>query len=61
MVQLHKKLQEEYMDVYEGIHSEIVGTNRCDENSDISTTYLGRIENRKNQNKLKAEELFPIS
>ena len=56
-----QKLQEEYMDIYEGIYSEIVSTNRFDENSDISTTYLGRIENRWNQNKLKAEESFPIS
>ena len=44
------------MDIYEGIYSERVSSNRFDENSDISTTYLGRIENRKNQNKLKAEE-----
>ena len=56
-----QKLQEEYMDVYEGIHSEIVSSNRFDENSDISTMYLGREENKDNQNKLKAEESFPIS
>ena len=48
------------MDIYEGIHSEIVSSNRFDENSDISTTYLGRIE-KGNQDKLKAEESFPIS
>ena len=56
-----QKLQEEYMEIYEGIHSEIVSSNRFDENSDISTTYLGKIENRENQNKLKVEESFPIS
>ena len=56
-----QKLQEEYMDIYEGIHSDIVSSNRFDENSDISTTYLGKIENRRNQDKLKAEESFPIS
>ena len=56
-----QKLQEEYMDIYEGIHSEIVSSNRFDENSDISTTYLGRTEIKNNQNKLKAEESFPIS
>ena len=27
-----QKLQEEYMDIYEGIHSEIVSSNRFDEN-----------------------------
>ena len=36
-----QKLQEEYMDIYEGIHSDIVCNNSFDENSDISTTYLG--------------------
>ena len=56
-----QKLQEEYMDIYEGIHSKIVSTNRFDENSYISTTYLGKIESRGNQDKLKAEESFPIS
>ena len=40
-----QKLQEEYMDVYEGIHSDIASSSRFDENSDISTTYLGK--NRK--------------
>ena len=54
-------LQEEYMDIYEGIHSEIVNSNRFNENSDISMTYLGRVENKDNHNKLKAEESFPIS
>ena len=55
-----QKLQEEYIDIYEGIHSEIVSSNRFDENSDISTTYLGRV-GKENQHKLKAEESFPIS
>ena len=38
-----QKLWEEYMDIYERIHSEVVSSNRCDGNSDISTTYLGRV------------------
>ena len=54
------KLQEEYMDIYEGIHLEVVSSNRFDENSDISTTYLGRVD-KENQCKLKAEDSFPIS
>ena len=49
-----QKLQEEYMDIYEEIHSDIVSYNRFDENSDISTTYLGKIENRWNQDQLKS-------
>ena len=55
-----QKLQEEYMDIYDGIQSEIVSSNRFDENSDLSTMYLGRVD-KENQNKLKAEESFPTS
>ena len=54
------KLHEEYMDVYEGIQSEIVSATRFDENSNLSTTYLGRID-KESKNKLRAEESFPIS
>ena len=55
-----QKLQEEYLDVYEGIQSDIVSSNRFDENSGISTTYLGKVESKGSQDKLKAEESFPI-
>ena len=48
------------MDIYEGIHSDIVSSNRFDDNSDISATYLERIENKGSQHKLKVEESFPI-
>ena len=54
------KLCEEYLDIYEGIQSEIVNTTRFDENSDLSTTYLGKSDKPRND-KLKAEESFPIS
>ena len=53
-------LREEYLDVYEGIQSEILSTTRFDENSDLITTYLGKADRSKN-NKIKAEEPFPIS
>ena len=55
-----QKLQEQYMDIYEGIHSEIVSSNRFDENSNITMTYLEQVD-RENQHKLKAEESLPIS
>ena len=55
-----KILWEEYLDVYEGIHSEVVSTTQFDENSDLSTTYLVRSDRAKGD-KLKAEESFPIS
>ena len=35
--------KEEYLDRYEGVQSEIMDTTRFDENSDLSTTYLGKI------------------
>ena len=56
-----QSLQDEYLDVYEGIQSDIVSSNRFNENSDISTTYIGQIGNKESQDKLKAEESFPIS
>ena len=60
MVQHHKRYRKNTWDIYEGIHSEIVSSNRFDENSDLSTTYLGIVD-KENQHKLKAEESFPIS
>ena len=56
-----QNLQDKYLDVYEGIQSDIVSSSRFDENSDISMTYLGRIGHKESQDKLKAEESFPIS
>ena len=56
-----QNLQAKYLDVYEGIQSDIVSSSRFDENSDISMTYLGKIGQEESQNKLKAEESFPIS
>ena len=53
-------IREEYLDICRGIHPEIVNTTRFDDNSDISTTYLGR-SNRSTSDKHKAEESFPIS
>ena len=40
--QMSDILKEEYLDMYEGIQSEIISTTRFDENSDLSTTYLGK-------------------
>ena len=51
-------LKEQYLYMYEGIQSEIANTTRFDENSDLSTTYLGKSDRSKND---KAKESFPIS
>ena len=53
-------LKEEYLDIYVGIQSEILSTMSFDENSDLIMTYLGKSDRAKND-KLKAEESFPIS
>ena len=54
------KLCKEYLDVHEGIQTEIVNTMRFNENSDLSMTYLGRSD-RTRSDKLRPEESFPIS
>ena len=51
--------KEEYLDRYEGVKSEIVDTTRSDENSDLSTTYLGKINMTRDKD-LIVEEKFPI-
>ena len=48
------------MDVYEEIYAEVVTRSKFDENVDLSTTYLGRID-MKREDVMKAEESFSIS
>ena len=43
LIESSGRSREEYLDRYEGVKTEIVNTTRFDENSDLSTTYLGRI------------------
>ena len=53
-------MKSRYMDVYDDVYAEVVMTSRFDENVDLSMTYLGRI-NMKREEVMKAEESFPIS
>ena len=53
-------MRNRYIDVYDKVYAEIVTTSRFDESVDPSTTYLGRI-NMKREEVMKAEETFPIS
>ena len=53
-------MKNRYMDIYDEVYLEVFTTSRFDENVDLSTTYLGRI-NMKREEMLKAEESFPIS
>ena len=52
-------MRSKYMDVYDDIYAEVV-TSRFDENVDLSTTYLGRMDMNREE-VMKAEESFPVS
>ena len=53
-------LKAEYLDVYEGVYAEVISTDRFDEDTDLSTTYLGQLDMTRNR-EVKAEENFPIT
>ena len=55
-----EKLKPEYLDVYEGVYAKIVSTNLCNEDTDLSTTYLEKVNMSRNT-EVKAEERFPIT
>ena len=54
------KLKAEYLDIYEGIYAEIVSSHIFDEDTDLSTTYLGQTDMTRDM-EVKAEENFPIT
>ena len=53
-------MRSNYLDMYGGVHKDVVYTNRFDESSDLSTTYLGKTAMTR-KTKIKVEEKFPIS
>ena len=53
-------LKSNYLEMYDGVHPEMVYTNRFDENSDLSMTYLGQTKMTR-ETRIKAEEKFPIT
>ena len=53
-------LKSKYLDIYEGVHAEMVYANKFNENSDLSTTYLGQTKMMRGT-KIKAEERFPVT
>ena len=60
LLSISDELREEYLDRYEGIMSEIFNTTRFDENSDLSTTYLGKSHMTRGD-KLMIDEKFTIT
>ena len=55
-----EKLKAEYLDVYEGVYAKVISTDRFDEDTDLSTTYLGQVDMTRST-EVKAEENFPIT
>ena len=54
---IHKS---KYLDIYEGVYVEMVYANKFNENSDLSTTYLGQTKMTRDT-KIKAKKRFPIT
>ena len=54
-----EKLKSDYLDVYEGVYAEVISTDRFDEDTNLSTTYLGQVDMTRST-EVKAEESFPI-
>ena len=55
-----ENLKSEYLDVYEGVYMEVISTDKFDEDTDISTTYLGQVDMTRST-EAKAEENFPMT
>ena len=55
-----EKLKAEYLDVYEGVYAKVISTDRFDEDTDLSTTYLGQVDMTRST-EVKAEENFAIT
>ena len=55
-----EKLTSDYLDMYEGVYVEVISTDIFDEDTDLSTTYLGQV-NISRDTEVRAEESFPIT
>ena len=53
-------IRSRYLDVYKGIYAEMVYANKFNENSDLSTRYLGQTKMTRDT-RIKAEERFPTN
>ena len=53
-------LKSKFLDMFEGVYAEMVYANKFNENSDLSTTYLGQTKMTRDT-KIKAEERFSIT
>ena len=55
-----EKLKADYLDMYEGVYAEVINKDRFDEDTGISTTYLGQVDMARDT-EVKAKESFPMT
>ena len=55
-----EKLKADYLDMYEGMYTEVISTDKFDEDTDLSSTYLGQVDMARST-EVKAEESFPMT
>ena len=55
-----EKLKLDYLDMYKGAYAEVISTDRFDEDTNLSTMYLGQVDISRST-EVKAEESFPIT
>ena len=53
-------MKSNYLDLYEGVHADILYTYRFNKNSDLSMAYLGQMTMTR-ETRIKAEEKIPIT
>ena len=56
---MSEKLKSGYLDVYDGVYVEVISTNRFDEDTDLSTPYLGQVDMSRKRG--KTEESFAMN
>ena len=57
---MSEKLKSDYLDVYDGVYTEVISTNRFDEDTHLGTTYLVQTDmSRKTE--VKAKESFAMN
>ena len=52
-----ENLKADYLDMYKSIYTEVISTDRFDEDTDISTTYLGQVDMTRDT-EVKLEKVF---
>ena len=57
---ISEQLKSDYLDVYDGVYAEVISSNRFDEDTDLSTIYLGLVDMSRKTG-VKAKESFAMN